>query len=113
MVNEHPKKENLVGIAGGEGPGSIQYLVDNGELPAKAGLLAEVVLEPGSTVGYHYHHGEGELYYLLTGTGEYTEDGVMTQVSAGMATYVYDGHAHGLVNTGNEPLKFIAVIVKE
>ena len=113
MVNKNPRKENATGIAGGEGPGSIQYLLESGDLPAKAGLLAEVVLEPGATVGYHWHHGEGELYYILTGSGEYTEDGVMTPVSAGMATYVYDGHAHGLVNTGGEPLKFVAVIVKE
>lgn len=113
MVNKQPNKENVVGIAGGEGAGSIQYLLDKEELPAKAGLLAEVALEPGASVGYHWHHGEGELYYILTGTGEYTEDGVTTPVSAGMATYVYNGHAHGLVNTGKEPLKFVAVIIKE
>lgn len=113
MVNKSPKKEQVTGIAGGEGPGAIAHLVAPGELPAKAGLMANVTLEPGSSVGYHKHEGEGELYYILSGSGEYTEDGVMTPVSAGAATYVYDGHSHGLVNTGKEPMTFVAVIINE
>ncbi len=113
MVNKSLVKEQVTGIAGGVGPGSIAHMVAPDKLPAKAGLMAEVVLEPGATVGYHKHEGEGELYYILSGSGEYTEDGVMTPVSAGAATYVYDGHSHGLANTGKEPMTFVAVIVKE
>jgi mannose-6-phosphate isomerase-like protein (cupin superfamily) len=113
MVNKKPETELCTGIAGGVGAGSIAHLVAPDKLPAKAGLLANVTLEPGASVGYHKHEGEGELYYILSGIGEYTEDGVMTPVSAGMATYVYDGHSHGLVNTGKERMTFVAVIVKE
>lgn len=113
MVNKEPKLEKTTGLAGGEGPGAIKYLVDRCDLPRKAGLLAEVVLEPGATVGYHKHEGEGELYYITAGEGDYTEDGATTRVTAGMATYVYDGHSHGLKNTGSVPMTFIAVIVKE
>ena len=113
MVILNPKKESVMGIAGGEGAGFLTNLVEADKLPAKAGLLAEVTLVPGATVGYHQHIGEGELYYLLSGSGEYTEDDVMTKVSAGAVTFCYDGHSHGLVNTGKDPLTFIAVIVKE
>ena len=112
MVNKNPKRENAKNIAGGVGAGTITHLVETAKLPDKAGLLAEITLESGASVGYHQHIGEGELYYILSGEGEYTEDGVKTQVSAGMATYVYDGHSHGMVNTGKEPMTFIAVIVK-
>ncbi len=113
MVNKEPKIECLEGIAGGIGPGSVKTLVESCDLYSKAGLLAEVVLGPGSTVGYHKHEGEGEMYYITEGEGDYTEDGVTTRVSAGMVTCVYDGHSHGLKNTGGTPLKFVAVIVKE
>jgi mannose-6-phosphate isomerase-like protein (cupin superfamily) len=113
MVNKEPKTEKAQGIAGGEGFGAIKMLVDSCDLYNKAGLLAEVMLEPGSSVGYHKHEGEGEMYYILTGEGDYTEDGVTTRVSEGMVTCVYDGHSHGLKNTGSVPMTFVAVIVKE
>jgi len=103
----------MEGIAGGKGPGAVKYLVESCDLYPKAGLLAEVVLEPGSTVGYHKHEGEGEMYYITAGEGDYTEDGATTRAAAGMVTCVYDGHSHGLKNTGSVPLKFIAVIIKE
>jgi len=113
MVNKNPIAEKVIGLAGGVGNSTLAHLVAPGELPAKAGLLAVATLEPGSSVGYHKHEGEGELYYILSGDGEYTEDGVMTPVSAGMATYVYNEHSHGLVNTGKTTMTFVAVIVKE
>ena len=113
MVNKEPKIEKMQGIAGGTGPGSIKHLVDSCDLYNKAGLLAEVALEPGSSVGYHKHEGEGEMYYILTGEGDYTEDGATTRVTPGMVTCVYDGQSHGIKNTGTTPMAFVAVIVKE
>jgi mannose-6-phosphate isomerase-like protein (cupin superfamily) len=113
MVNKEPRTEHLTGIAGGRGMGAIKTLVESCDLYSKAGLLAEVVLEPGSTVGYHKHEGEGEMYYITSGEGDYTEDGATTRVAAGMVTCVYAGHSHGLKNTGGTPLAFIAVIIKE
>lgn len=113
MVNQYPKTEVINKLCGGEGDSLVKYLLDSSELPAKAGFLGELVLEPGTSVGYHKHVGEGELYYILSGEGEYVEEGKKSIVSSGMATMVYDGGSHSLANTGKTPLVFIAVLIKE
>ena len=100
-------------VAGGNGPAKMTNLLEGQELPKKAGLAAFVELEPGSSIGYHQHIGEGEMYHILSGCGEYTENDVTTTVSAGMVTMVYDQDSHRLVNTGTQPLKLLAVIIKD
>jgi mannose-6-phosphate isomerase-like protein (cupin superfamily) len=102
----------MTNVVGGVGTCVMRHLVEKEELPQNAFQLAELVMEPGASVGYHQHVGEGELYYITSGEGDYTEDGVTTKMTAGMASYVYDGHYHGIVNTGKEPLVMMAIVIK-
>lgn len=48
---------------------------------------------------------------ILSGTGLYTDDGKTYEVHAGDTTYCADGHCHGLENTGDGDLKFMALII--
>ena len=74
-------------------------------------MLAE--LEPGASVGYHVHNNESESYYILSGEGVYNDDGEEIPVKTGDVTFTPDGHGHGIENTGSEPLKFIALIIRD
>ena len=47
----------------------IKHILGEKELNGKCGLYAEVVIEPGCSLGYHEHHGESETYYILSGEG--------------------------------------------
>ncbi|MCR4907371.1 MAG: cupin domain-containing protein [Lachnospiraceae bacterium] len=77
------------------------------------GLYAEVTLYPGSSVGWHVHHGEEETYYILSGAGEYNDNGRIRRVFPGDVTVTFDGQGHELRPAGKEPLVFIALILKK
>ena len=60
-------------------------------------------LHPGSAIGSHTQE-DDEIYYVISGTGDYTLDGKTTQVSAGMAMLTRRGSTHSLRQTGKDDL---------
>ena len=79
---------------GGKGQVVVKYILDDNELNAKCKMFAEVTIAPGCSLGYHEHHGESETYYIIKGQGEYDDNGC----------------GHGIANTGDEDLVFMALI---
>ncbi len=79
----------------------------------KARLFAIVELEPGKKVDFHMHHGENETYHFLSGEGLYSDNGTKITVTAGDTTFCPAGEGHGVVNTGTDLLRFIAMIITE
>lgn len=99
--------------AGGEGITRIERLLDNGQMGSHCRLFSRVTLESHSSIGYHEHHGESETYYILSGQGRYDDNGVPTAVGPGDVTHTPSGQGHGIANTGEEPLEFIALILAD
>lgn len=89
----------------------IEHLLDEQKLGGNQ-MFAKVCLEKGSVLGVHSHHGETETYYILSGEGEYTDNGETYSVKAGDTTFCPDGSSHGLKNTGDGELTFMALIIK-
>ena len=81
------------------------------ELYGKGRLFNHMILAPGNTIGQHTHEGDNEIFYFLAGTGEYNDNGTIVQVEPGDTTICSDGEFHSLANTGDVPLKFIALIL--
>lgn len=98
-------------MAGGKGHVLIKSILGEKELNGKCGLYSEVTIEPGCSLGYHEHHGESETYYILSGKGEYNDNGTVREVRTGDVTYTPDGCGHGMENTGDENLVFMALII--
>lgn len=99
--------------AGGKGHVLIEPLLGEKELAGQCGLYAKVILEPGCSLGYHFHHSESETYYILAGQGTYNDNGKNIPVKAGDVTFCPDGEGHSLENSekaGN--LIFMALIIK-
>ncbi len=71
--------------------------------------LAE--LEPGKEVEFHVHEDECELYYILSGEGVYNDNGKEVAITPGCSTFTPSGEGHGIKNTGNEKLIFLALII--
>lgn len=109
------KEERINNMCGGEGYVTIRHLLSDHEqsLNKKITLYAQVTIEPGHSLGYHEHHGESEIYYIISGKGEYSDDGSLRPVSAGDLTFTPDGHGHGMANCGEENLVFTALIVAD
>ena len=103
--------ERTLGMCGGEGYTSLENLLGEKELDNKCKMFAKVTIEPGASVGYHEHHGDTETYYFISGEGLYNDNGVEIPVKPGDVTYTGDGFGHGLKNTGNQDLVFVALIL--
>ena len=97
--------------ANGVGEVLIEKILDE-ELAGKCGLYAKVTIPAGSVLGYHEHHGNGESYFILSGSAVYDDNGVKRTIKAGDSTWTPDGSGHGVDNSaGREDLVFMALIV--
>lgn len=81
------------------------------EMSGKGRVFAHTTVHPGSAIGYHVHENDSETYYILSGTGRYNDNGVMTTVTAGDVTYTAPGEGHGIEAMGEEPVEMIALIL--
>ena len=81
------------------------------ELLNKCSLFGRMTLKPGCRVGYHQHVNDIESYYIISGKGIYTCEGVKTEVESGDMAYCANGESHDLICTGDEDLVVMALIV--
>jgi mannose-6-phosphate isomerase-like protein (cupin superfamily) len=64
------------------------------------------ILHKGAAIGLH-PIAHDEVYYVLSGEGEVTSDGITQKLTAGMAAYLYDGAVVGIKQVGRKPLALI------
>ena len=99
-------------IRGGKGEVEMHLIAEGAdELYGKGRLFNRMVVAPGNSIGEHMHEGDNEIFYFISGTGEYNDNGTIVPVGPGDTTICNDGETHGLVNTGDVPLEFIALIL--
>lgn len=97
---------------GGAGEVQFKRIAETpGELYGKGRVFSVITLEKGCEIGWHIHKGDGEYFYVLSGEGEYSDNGRLVTVSAGDTTWTPDGEGHGMINRRDEPLVFIALVV--
>jgi mannose-6-phosphate isomerase-like protein (cupin superfamily) len=104
------KTEEKEKMRDGEGSVHFTYFLD-GSTEKNARMLAELTLNPGSSIGYHRHDAETEYYFITSGTGTVNDNGEEVSVKAGDAVVTGNGASHSIKNTGSVPLVFHAVIV--
>jgi mannose-6-phosphate isomerase-like protein (cupin superfamily) len=69
------------------------------------------VLHQGSAIGYHLQEFD-EVFYIVSGTGDYMLNGKSQTVSGGTAILTRAGDSHGLRPTGNQDLVMIIAYPK-
>ena len=106
------KSEIRKEMRGGAGEVEILHMVAP-ESMKNARLMAELTLSPGSGIGSHRHDKETEYYIITEGSGIVVEDDGEKSVSKGDIVITGNGQSHSIENTGDQPLKFIAVIITE
>lgn len=77
----------------------------------RARIFGRFVLEPNCEIGWHMHIGEGEAYYILSGSGEYSDNGTMITLNAGDVAFCPDGEGHSIKNISDEPMEMIAMVI--
>lgn len=108
-------KENINKVAELNDKGTPAFYKSNlaafDEKNEKIRMYGFIELLPGEEVKYHVHEGESEMYYILSGSGVYNDNGEETEALPGMITLTPSGSGHGLKNTGKENLNFMALIL--
>lgn len=96
-----------------DGIGSVKltHITDAEGLCNVGRLFSIMELEPGDSIGSHIHEEDFEIYYILEGNGQVTDDNLVKKISAGDAMITHKGHEHSIKNTGDSVLKFIALIL--
>ncbi len=72
--------------------------------------LAHARIEPGARTIRHHLEGASEVYYLISGQGTMHIDGEQRPVAAGDAIFIPPGAVQFLVNTGDVPIEFLAIV---
>ena len=106
---------NRENVAGGEGKIQSAYAMAPGTGPNDSAfrMIATMTMTPGSSVGGHVHSEDEEVYVILSGSGVYVDaDGSRSPVGPGDVTLTFRGQSHALINTGKDPLVFLAMVVK-
>lgn len=114
-------KEELIKLdkpkaGGGEGVlyGQFSFTRDKALKEHAIKEIGWMTLKSGDSIGYHKHVTNEDAYIIVSGSGVFQDkDGKEISVKAGDITLVRAGEAHGLKNTGKEPLVFLDVIAEQ
>ncbi len=101
-------RENM---RGGNGTVRITKFATPEELYNKGRMFSNITLEPGCGIGFHVHEKDSELFYLMNGTAEYSDNGEIVTVNAGDVMLCPAGTGHSVTNNSDETVELIAVIV--
>ncbi len=105
IVNEEDVKRNEPPPHGAIGMSTAYRISD--AVPAPRSMeFRKRVLHPGAAIGIHKIDHD-EVYYVLSGQGEVTSDGVTRRLSTGMTAYLYQGAAVGIRQVETDPLVII------
>lgn len=108
---EEMRVEEVNALRGGQGSVGIAHILEPKELKGKGRMFARMTLKPGTSIGFHQHEGDFDVYYILRGEGVYNDNGTAIPVKAGDTGMVEDGGSHGLENTGSTDLEIISVVL--
>lgn len=99
VVREEAPPHGAIGM-------STAYRISDAVPQPKTMEFRKRVLHRGAAIGLHPITHD-EVYYVLSGEGEVTADGVTQRLKPGMAAYLYDGAVVGIKQVGRKPLALI------
>ena len=100
-------------MGGGKGIVDVIQILEKDELKGHGRLFARNILKPGTSIGYHQHVGDFEIYYIAKGEGVFDDNGVSVPVKAGDVGIIDNLQSHAIENTGNDDMEVIAVVLYE
>ncbi|MEK7516942.1 MAG: cupin domain-containing protein [Patescibacteria group bacterium] len=92
---------------GGEGQILFREVFNRRDFESNLQHLHETIIYPNSTIGYHLHEGNEEIYYIIEGEGIMTVNGEERKVSRGDAIITHSGSKHGLRNNSDKSIKIL------
>lgn len=96
---------------GGPGLAHMTRILQEDEFEGHGRLCNHLLLRPGDAVGEHTHNGDFEVMYVLSGEGEYNDNGTQTTLRAGDVAVCRSGESHRLINNGPADMELLALVL--
>lgn len=87
-------------------------LLTPSEMLDKAYMFNVITLPVGSRIKEHAHQPDAEIYYILEGEVEVTDNGRVETLHAGDVVFTAEGGTHSVYNGSNREARFLACILK-
>mgnify|MGYP001163071711 FL=1 len=101
-IQEH----TLPGMNNGTGEMSAKmFMSDNGK-------IIPCSIHKGGSIGIHSHPTSDDINYIISGTGKAVCDGKEENLEAGVCHICPKGSEHSIINTGNDDLVMLTVVVE-
>lgn len=75
--------------------------------------IIPTAIHPGGSIGVHSQDSGDDLNYIISGTGKAVCDGTEEELRPGVMHICPKGSAHSIINTGEDDLVMLTVVVKE
>ena len=75
--------------------------------------IIPTVIHPGGSIGLHVQNSGDDLNYILSGTGKALCNGAEEALKPGVMHICPQGSAHSIINTGNDDLVMLTMVVKK
>ena len=103
--------KTISNLRGGDGDLLREDLFAEESMHGKARLCAILTIPDGSSIGEHAHGPDAEIYYILSGTLQVTDNGITKDLTAGDAVFTGGGTSHSVVNKSGKDASMLAVII--
>jgi len=71
------------------------------------------VIHPGGSIGNHKQNSGDDMNYIISGKGKAFCDGVEEDLISGVMHICPQGSEHSIINTGEEDLVMLTIVVKK
>lgn len=90
----------------------------SGEITAKMfmnenGKIIPCSIHSGASIGLHKHETSDDINYVISGMGKAICDGKEEALFAGVCHICNKGSEHSIINTGNEDLVLLTVVIEK
>lgn len=103
--------EKRPSMRGGDGTVEITSMTTREELNGKGRLFANITLKPGCSIGEHVHENESELFYIMSGSAVYNDNGTAVEVARGDVCICSPGQRHSIANNTDGITEIFALIL--
>ena len=73
--------------------------------------IVPTIIHAGGSIGLHTQNSGDDLNYIISGTGKAICDGVEEKLSAGVMHICPKGSEHTIINTGDNDLVMLTVVI--
>lgn len=102
--NEQPER-TVVEMNGGTGELTAKMFMDDN------GKIIPCRIHAGSSIGMHSHPASDDINFIISGKGKAICDGREEVLTAGNCHVCKKGSEHSIINTGDEDLVLLTVVV--